>query len=185
MYLLWLDTETGGIGLDKSLLELGVLITDDELKPVGSSGIWYIKPDDGIYKCTAEALSINKINLVEHDKRAKPYKQVGKELYEYLHNCSVCLKEKLIPVGKNVDTDIQQVCDKLISRGSWENFCSYQKMDISSVVRFLQLQKKIPHLNKTSLSSLCDHFNIPTEGLHSSIGDNLLGLEILKRLVQL
>lgn len=185
MYLLWLDTETGGIGLDKSLLELGMLITDDQLKPIGSSGLWSIKPDDGIYKCTAEALSINKIDLVEHDKIAKPYKQVGTELYEYLQFCNKTLNEKLIPTGKNVHFDIQQVCDKLISRGNWEKFVSYQHLDISSVVRFLQLQGKIPTLSKTSLSSLSEYFAVEIKDLHSSMGDNLLGLEIIKRLVQL
>jgi len=94
-----LDTETGGIGPDKSLLTLYAVALDDNLNPVAFSGDDFkvaggileldlkLKPDDGIYRVTGEALGINGINLSEHDKEAIPCKKAGTLLYEFLERC--------------------------------------------------------------------------------------------------
>jgi DNA polymerase III epsilon subunit-like protein len=183
---LFIDTETLGLGLDKSLLQVGLVVTDDKFNYyTDKDRLYNIKPDDGIYHGTAESLRINNINLVAHDKSAMACRDCKVFLYDFLNSHSYKGKIKLIPVGKNVHGDIAQICDKLISRGSWENFVSYQPLEINGAWRLLEAQGKVPELEKTGLSSIADYFNIPVVGLHNARDDNKLAIEIMRRLIQL
>ena len=91
----------------------------------------------------------------------------------------------LIPVGKNVPFDIRRLYNVVISQGYWESMVSYQPLEINGAWRLCEIQKKVPVLPKTSLSDLANYFNIPVTNLHTSIGDCKLGVEIMKRLIQL
>jgi hypothetical protein len=70
MKFLALDCETGGIGLDKSLLTTYLAVYSfhrKEMEFVIEDELYlYTKPNDGIYSYTAEALSINKIDLIQY-----------------------------------------------------------------------------------------------------------------------
>jgi len=180
-----IDVETGGLGLDKSLLEISLIVAEEHFEETGNRLTLRVKPDDGNYVVTAQGLSVNKINLVEHDEVAFPYKNVKPILYEFLKSHSQSGAEKLVPVGKNVYFDITHLWDKLISRGSWDLFCSYQTLEISSAWRFLESIGKVPRLPKTSLSNLCDYLGIPVVDLHSAEGDALTNLKVMKGLVKL
>lgn len=188
MYL-FLDTETGGIGLDKSLLTAFFLATNDKLEPLGELYL-YLKPDDGVYKVTSEALGINKINLVEHEKSAVLYKNGGSLLYSFLKQYSNHGAIKLVPVGHNIGFDIAQIQDKLISRPTWENFVSYRKLDTQIVAQFLILCKKLDGSKTTgSLKSLSELFQVSTaeigaeEGFHDARFDTMLTRAVLSHLI--
>src|ERR1700688_2902057 len=84
---LTIDNETGGIGRDKSLLTVYVGLFDEQFKFIDELYL-YLKPPDGAYVCTAEALRINKINLIEHDKIAVPYKEGATLLYNFINKHS-------------------------------------------------------------------------------------------------
>lgn len=188
MYL-FLDTECGGLDPDTSLLTLGMIVTDNKFTILDSKE-WLLKPDDGVYKANGQALQINKIDLAIHDRDAITYKQAKTELYEFLnkwHSTNGVIPKKIIPVGKNVYFDLIRIWDNLISRPTWETFVSYQPLEINGVVRYLQLTGKIPELEKTGLSDLCNHFNIsvPATWLHNAVGDCRLYIELMQRLVQL
>ena len=177
MYL-FVDTETGGIGLDKSLLTVGFLVVDDDLE-IKYNLLYKVKPKDGVYNITAEALSINKINLIEHDKEAITYEEAGSQLYEMLSAWGNDGKNKLIVVGKNVSFDLQQIWDKLLRRKSWEHFCSYRVIDITSIQMVLiSLGQITPTVG--SLADLCQHYHIPVVDSHTADGDCLLTLECYK-----
>lgn len=184
-----IDVETGGLGLDKSLLSLAIVPVKDnfdllEVLPLDIK----IKPDDKLYKCTAEALAINKINLVDHDAKAITYKESGTILYKYLEQLYVFNdKEKLIVLGKNVHFDLQFIWEYLIGRATWETFCSYQLLDVSSLWLYLRLIDIVPKLEKTSLSNLASYFgiNLTKYNLHTALGDSLLTIEVMKEIMTL
>ena len=51
----------------------------------------------------------------------------------------------------------------LMSRGSWEKFTSYRKLDTSAVCQFLKSCNMFPEDVSGSLTSLAKYFNIPVD----------------------
>lgn len=159
MYL-FLDSEFGGLDKEKySLLTVYLLMTDDNYNVIGDLYL-YLKPEDGIYKVCAEALTVNKINLVEHDKIAIPYKQGGSQLYNWLKQLTDNGKVKATVVGHGIYGDVEWIIQYLISRGSWETFTSYRKLDTSAVAQFLKSVGMFPETVSGSLVSLAKYYNV-------------------------
>lgn len=99
MKYLALDAETGGFeGTSLLSVYLGVYSEDfvllDELE-------MFMKPDDKIYKVTAEALAVNKINLIEHEAKAIRYREAGTKLFEFIEKNSI-IHNYLIPRGVDI-----------------------------------------------------------------------------------
>lgn len=182
---LFLDTETGGIGLDKSLLSIGYLITDNQFNELFRTNI-LVKPDNGIYIVTGESLGINGIDLIKHNGIAKPYKTASTELFNLLHNMSNGGKDKLIVFGKNIYFDLMHIWDKLLSRKTWDQFCSYQIVDLTAVWKFLEITGKVPVLPKTSLSSITDFLEIDRSlfNLHTAMDDAILTMLCFKNIAE-
>ncbi len=186
--LISVDCEMGGIGTEKSLLSLAIVPIDDSFNPVSNLLDINIKPNDGLYKCTAEALSINQINLVEHNQSALTYKEAGTQTYNFLEGLyELNDRKKLIVLGKGVYFDLGFIWEYLLGRATWEVFCSYQILDVSSVWIYLTLIGKVPKLEKTSLRNLAEYFNIDptTYSLHTACGDAYLTAAIMKKITQL
>jgi len=178
-----IDTETGGIGLDKSLLTLSMIYVEIQggkphiLERFNLSLI----PDDGIYRVTAGALDINKINLVDLAKVAITYKEAGTKVYNKLKSWYVDNNSVMpVPIGKNVYFDLTQIWDKLLSRGAWESFVSYRVLDLSSVVQFMKFAGKMPESVGGSLSSVCEYLNVKVGNLHEAEADALMTLYCLQ-----
>ena len=92
----------------------------------------------------------------------------------------------LTPVGHGVKGDIEHVTDKLISVGSWEQFCTYHYIDTSVVLQFLRACGKMPQDCDGSVAALATYFNIPIVGnLHDASVDTKLQAAILKQFVEL
>lgn len=168
IYMLGTDCETGGIGDDKSLLtayfgfyELvnGKFNRIDELD-------LKIKPDDNVYRITAESLGINKIDLIEHDKVAITEKIAGQQLYKKLQEWFNINKGKLIPVGHNIQFDIRKITSTLVSVGSWENFVSYRVMDTCTIAQFYRICGKLPDNLSCSLGHLAGYYKVSVTGKH-------------------
>lgn len=167
-YFLGVDTETGGISEETSLLtayygfyQLNnskfTLLDDLDLK---------IKPNDGIYRVTSEGMNVNKINLIEHDKIAIYEKFAGQQLYKKLQEWFVISKDKIVPVGHNVYFDINRTTDRLISKGSWETFVSYRAMDTCTLAQFYRICGKLPADISCSLSHLAGYYKVQVTGKH-------------------
>lgn len=187
MYIFF-DTETGGIGLDKSLLTVFFLVTDDKLQTIEELSL-FLKPDDGIYRVTGEALSINHINLEQHDSIAVTYSDGARTLYNFLNNHSKRGAIKLIPVGHNCGFDIAQINDKLVKRPTWENFVSYRPLDTQVVGQYLILIGAVDGSRTSgSLKSLGEYFLVSSEELgyagtgllHDARYDTLLTRAVLR-----
>ena len=242
-----LDTETGGIGPDKSLLTLYMALFDDDLNPVMgidadiglracgavakqeciriAKGIdrpavargvrpssvrrkgglqddaalaeppyavplelsLKIKPDDGIYHATGEALGINKIDLAEHDRVAITYKQAGTAVYKFLEKCFKASKgQRLTPVGHGVAFDCRVIKEKLVAPGNWDKFVSYRTVDTCCVAQFMVLCGYLPKTLSCSTENLVEHFGVKKEGrIHDAKYDTLCCVEILRRMISL
>jgi hypothetical protein len=178
-----LDCETGGLTQESSLLTVFFGIYDENLVLVDELYL-YVKPDDGVYRVTAKALEINRINLVEHDRIAIPYKEAKTVLYQFLQRSYQ--DTLLIPVGHGVTGDIDWVHRHISNKGSWEGFVSYRKLDTSNVVQFLRAAGIFPDDVSGSMESLVKYFGLPSIGdLHDAKVDTLQTVSVLKRLLAL
>lgn len=179
---LHIDCEMGGRELKYSLLTAYFLVTDDKFQTLSELYL-QVKPDDGVYILNGQGMTINGINLQEHDKVALPYKQVKSNLFNFLKlNAGT---GRLVPVGHGVRGDIEHIIDKLISEGSWEQFCTYHFIDTSVVLQFLRACGKLPLDMDGSVSALAKYFSIDIDGdLHDARVDAKLTCEIFRKFIQ-
>lgn len=188
-----MDVETGGIGDDKSLLTayFGLFsyknnnfVKEDELD-------LKIKPDNKVYCITAESLTINKINIVEHDAVAITQRAAGTELYKKLDNWYKSNSgNKLIPVGHNVAFDIRKVKTTLVSEGNWEKFVSYRVIDTCTIAQFMRIKGTLPYDQSISLVNLAEYFDKDKDKeiagvFHEARYDALTTIKVLEKLLLL
>jgi DNA polymerase III alpha subunit (gram-positive type) len=186
MKYLGLDVETGGVDLDKSLLTsyLGVYIFNDGVFTLEDELYLYTKPNDGVYHCNGEAMGINKIDLVEHDKKAITYGEAGGILREFLIKNSNNGKDKLIPIGHNVKFDTTFIKDKILK--TFEHYVSYRTLDTGPIAQFLKLCGLIPDDKMGGLSKLAEHVGCKPEGeLHDAKTDTHLTVAVLQKFIAL
>jgi DNA polymerase III alpha subunit (gram-positive type) len=176
------DCETGGIGSDKSLLTAYFEVLDEDLNVTTSLSL-KVKPDDETYHVTAEALGINKINLVKHNAEALYEKSAGTALYNFLAEQSNHGKIKLIPIGQNVKFDADFLWDHLITRKTWEKFVSYRVLDTATIGLFLRELNIIPMSVSGSLGSYCKHYGVFLDA-HDAMGDTKGTVAVLKAMIK-
>jgi DNA polymerase III alpha subunit (gram-positive type) len=178
-----LDTETGGVTPDTSLLTAYFAVFNVEFDLVDELDLKF-KPEDGVYHVTAEALGINQINLIEHDKTAITYKAAKPILYDFLSRNY--RGNKLTPVGHGIYFDLIRVKSTLISTGAWEGYVSYRTLDTSIVCQFLRAAGLFPDDVSGSLGSLVKYLGLPNQGdLHDAKVDTLQTVSILRQLLNI
>lgn len=187
-WLIAMDTETGGIPDEVSILtayfalcklENNILTIEDELD-------LKIKPDNRVYRITAESLEINKINLVNHEKNAIFEKAAGQLLYKKLSEWYGIAKDKLIPLGHNIGFDIRKITTTLLTKGNWDNFVSYRTLDTCTIAQFFRLSGKLPDGLSCSVVNLSEFFQISVDGAaHEAKYDTLVTIEIFNHLKKL
>ena len=186
MYL-FLDDEMGGLEKEKySLLTVYLMATDDNFNVIGDLYL-YLKPDDGIYKVCGEAMNVNRIDLKIHDTKAITYKEGSTKLYNWLKSLTGDGKIKATVVGHGVYGDVEWIIYHLISRGSWEKFTSYRKLDTSAVCQFLKSCGMFPEDVSGSLVSLAKYFKISVDenDTHSTDYDTKLTFQVFMALRKL
>jgi DNA polymerase III epsilon subunit-like protein len=179
-----LDVESGGIKSDLSLLTVYLEVLDNNLETLDSLSL-LVKPDDGIYRCTAEALEINGIDLVKHDKEAVTEKIAGTKLYNFLKAQSSDGHVKLIPLGQNVTFDIKFLQTHLMSQGTWEKFVSYRVRDTGVLGGALLDAGLIPASVSGSLSSFAQYFGVNLNHAHNAESDTRATIEVYKKMIAL
>src|ERR1019366_8145325 len=113
------DCESGGIGAEISLLSAHFAVCDTDWDIIDELSL-LLKPKEvdetgsTIYKVTASALGINKIDLIAHDKVAITKAAAGQQLRDFLWKYKP--KEGwLVPVGKNVWGDVDWVNEHILN----------------------------------------------------------------------
>lgn len=189
---LTLDVETCGVEPSHSLLTFYIGILDENFVLRDELDV-KCKPDNGNYLVTAQALGVNQINLVEHDKVAKVYSSVSTPLYGFLSHSSDKGAIKLIPIGHNISFDIKMMQKHLLSKKVWDNFVSYRTLDTGCVGQFLIAAGLIDGTKTTgSLESLVNYFGIQPNlvgyeepKLHDARYDTLITVAVLKAMMNL
>ena len=183
MKYLAFDVEAGGTEVEHSLLSAYFVVIDEDLKTVYGELDLLVKPDDGNYVVTAEALGVNKIQLIEHDKIAIPESKAGTLLYNFLKTHSPNGTVKLTPLGHGVAFDVQFIKRHLLNK-SFNQFVSYRMLDTSSVIQFMKLTGSVSRDLAGSLSEIAMHFGVSTVSnvAHTARGDTWMVIEILRKL---
>lgn len=182
---LFIDNETGGIGLETSLLTSCLVLTDDKFNLIDELNL-ALAPENGIYNVTAQGLTVNRINIVEHDKEAICYGKAGAKVHDLLRKYSKQGSEKLIPAGHGIYFDLTHIWDKIYSRKNWEQWCSYRVMDTSSIGRMLLTVGRIPATLTGSLEGYAQHFGLlDGKQLHTARADTLLTIEVAKKFMEM
>ncbi len=179
------DNETGGVAPETSLLTVYFAILDENLNQIDELDL-ILKPNDGKpYVVEAGGLEVNKINLIEHDKKAITYSEGGQLLVKLLRKHASGAGEKLTPLGHNVPFDIAGVNNHLLGAKTWNQFVSYKIQDTQQNASFLQRKGMLPADMSVRLQTLIEYFNVKVEGeLHTSKYDTLCTVEVYKALLK-
>lgn len=184
MRLLGIDTESGGIGLDYSLLTVNLSVLNDNFDIIDQLDI-AVKPNPinnrSAYFIQAEALQVNNINLVEHDKIAVPYKDGATIIYNWLDD-AFHKYGKFTPFGQNIQRDIDLITKCTLSPLAWENFVDVRVIDTIVLGKFAQLVGVIPETQSLSLSKITRYLGIEVDSalLHTAQYDVALNAKYFK-----
>lgn len=174
----------GGVGLDKSLLTtyLGIFTYSDDIYTLEDELYLKTKPNDGAYVCSAEALGVNKIDLVEHEKTAITYSKAGALLRDFLIKHST--KGVLIPIGHGVKGDLEFIERKLLK--TLYHYISYRALDTGTISQFLKTCGLLENDNRSGLSYLANKVGIevPTD-IHDAKVDTELTVELLEKYIEI
>jgi len=182
------DTETGGLDETKvSILSLSCIVANEELNVVDELD-FFIKPTDGVYRVQANAMKVNKIDLVEHDLKAVTDCFVIRDLCEYFHMTNTALP--ITVVTHNGDLDRRFLKQMLNNNGyEYDNFFFKRSIDTCATGMLLKNVGIIPADNDCSLVQLFNHF-YPNEAetlkvAHSAKTDTRMTLAVFKAMRQL
>ena len=197
MMLLGLDTETtglptnSGVGPQPNILTLYMAVIDSDfeireeldlkLKPI---------PDEfgrSLYCVQTEALGINGIDLIKHDKEALNYKDAKPIVYSWLKSAYEKYGDFLVPFGNGVGQDIGWITDCVISKSSWQQYVSRNVIELHSLAQTLKLMGKIPETQSLSLGKIAAYFGITVDELrlHEASYDVRVGTAVLQHLTDL
>ena len=181
MYYLSLDTESGGITHDFSLLSASPIVFDANGEVLDTLNL-LLKPDDGKYIISAEAMSVNRIDLIEHDKVALKYKDSKPILYNFLKN-NYEKYGTLTAVGQNIGHDISYICDYIISSNSWTQYVDRRTVDLIALSKFFQLKGLIPMDQSLNLQLLSKFWGIAVDNseTHTANYDALLNIKLFMK----
>lgn len=181
------DAETGGIGHDKSLLTAYFLVLDENFNKIDDLHL-RVKPNAGApYVVSAEALEINKIDLVQHDRIAITESEAGGLLRQFLVRNTIGHRPiKLIPLGQNVMFDMEFYYAHLLNKKECQKYISYRCADTATVGQFLKDQGKIPETVTGSLESFMTHFSIKyTDRPHEEFSDTWAAVDVYREMLKL
>lgn len=179
-----IDTETGGIEREASLLTTYLEILDENLNTIDSLYL-ETKPNDGVYKVTGTAMKINGIDLATHDAKAITYKEAATLLYQFLEK-NKAEDGQLKPIGQNVKFDIIKITDNILSDKSWNQFVSYRILDTAVIAGFLIEVGKLPKDLSAGLKAMAQYFGvgIQEEFGHDARNDVALTIAVYKELIK-
>jgi len=181
---LFVDTETGGLNVDKhSILSLGCAIASEN-KILKTIELKVKEP-----RIIAEGgLNVNKIDLNEHIKEAIPPEEVVEKFLSFVLDTPDIYRNKLgkvILFGHNIYFDIA-FTKRLFSftKYNYKDTFSHRSMDTASVLKYLHL-KNILKEDLSSLSLALEYFGIKGGQRHVALNDAILTARLFQKLMKL
>jgi len=173
----WADTETGGLDENiNPILSLGYVFTEDDLKPIYGNEI-LIKNKHAL-ECNPKALSVNQIDLYEHEKEALDPKEAIKifenDLKKYFG------RKKPVFGGHNFDFDLRFI-NMMYKREDKKFVYHWKTYDTVHFFRVLSILGPIK-VKSISMDKLMEYFNMKPYGQrHSALADVYDLLNLLNR----
>jgi DNA polymerase III epsilon subunit-like protein len=183
MYL-FLDTETGGLDTQHSLLTLAAVIADKDFQPVrggNKEDTLYLQIRHPEYLVTPGAMTINKIDLVHHSAIGVKIEEARVAFEEFIKKALTMTGcGKLMPVGHNLAFDLRFIWAQLMPRETWERYCGYHFLDTMTVARFFNAIGLLD--SGCSLTDLRELFQIETGEAHNAMADTKATLAVARAL---
>jgi DNA polymerase III epsilon subunit-like protein len=181
-----IDLETGGFDPNEvSSLTVGLVVHEMRSGKVFDKLYLEIKESDGIYRVTAGALKVNKLDLVKHDAKAlEPEEAVG-QIIDFLKKN---FKNELPATvsGQNTPFDIGFM--KVLFQkadADYNDFFHYSYLDTMTILRFLAALDIIPP-QACRLDGAAKHFGIPLgKGAHNALKDAEATVALFAKLAEL
>lgn len=173
------DCETTGVDDSCHLLTVSFVVLDADLNEIETLNI-SLKQNKG-YHVYPEAMSVNKINLVEHHSKSIDLIDARKLLLNFLRKHK--LQYNLIPIGHNIQFDIKFIKKSgLLTDSEYASFISYNSIDTVCIAQFLKLSGILHEKQSISLVNLCSAAQIKRqENLeHSAEYDTKMTVKLLK-----
>jgi DNA polymerase-3 subunit epsilon len=176
--LLFLDTETGGLdSRENSLLSVGLVHwRDGEILDTLE-----VKVKHDIYKVTAKAMEVNKIDLATHDIQA-----VYPDVAWYIITKWLATRFTELPVtvvGHNVGFDMSFMM-QLAPKSVLDTVLSYRTVDTSAILKYLYISGVLDQ-DIRGITAALEHFGISWEDQHNALSDATVTAQLFNRLVSL
>jgi DNA polymerase III alpha subunit (gram-positive type) len=173
----FIDTETGGLSPDYSLLTVAAAVTDKEFNILDTLQ-FSLRPSN-TYVVSPEAMQVNKIDLAQHAGEAI-YPDSARLKFENLLTEGLTRTglRRLVPAGHNVGFDLSFLYAQIMPESDFRKYCTYPALDTASVARFLANAGVIK--SPCNLVSLREQFGIDTGTAHSAHSDVLATIQLAK-----
>jgi len=182
------DSETGGLSPKTSdILTLYMAVLDQDLKVLDEIDL-KLKPNTGLPRADAGALKVNGINIQAHmeDPKTITNSEAKKVIVEFIKKH---LKKKgrysnLVPLGQNLQFDVDFIQEHLIPKDEWDSMIHYGKIDTKMVADFLKDAGWFPQ-EIGNLGSMVDFLGVPKRNAHSAKEDTLMCIDVYKRILEI
>lgn len=182
MEKLVIDTETTGLSpLSNQILSVGLLhikANKNILKILNEKHI-LVKHDE--YNLSKRAMQVNKINLKEHEKKAKSPKQACKQIKWFIDENNL---NSTTVLGHNVSFDINFLTNFFENEKVKYPFFN-QKEDTRYLWDKLKKRKLINPLLNSKLSTIANHFGIDCSNAHCAIDDCKITAKVYQKIISL
>lgn len=177
--LLFVDTETGGLDPARhSLLSLGMVVWENG--KIGDAV--EVLVNDGKLSATAEALSVNGIDLERHRQQALSPSQAMEQLLRFI-NRQFPRQRKITLAGHNVQFDINFLTRFFSgNKTDFSSYFSHRMIDTSSILHYLYLAGRLKHRAISSDKAFA-LFEIRVERRHTALGDAIATAQLFTKLV--
>lgn len=182
MYLC-IDTETGGLTTDYSLLTLAAIVADEEFSPIRggtAADTLTLEIRHPTYVVSPEALTVNRIDLIHHSARGLKLEQAQQKFADFVRQAKEMCGKKLIPVGHNLQFDLGFVWAQLMQKSDWDQYCDYHFLDTMVAARFFKAAGVIQ--GGCRLDDLREFFHIDTGVAHTALADTKATLAVARAL---
>ena len=181
MKRLVIDTETTGLSPRfHKTLTVGLLLIDVEkshLKILDQNHI-FIKHDH--YNASPGAMSVNKIDLIQHNQIAIPPKKACNQINNFIDKNVL---HEIPLVGHNIAFDKNFLNSLFDQANSFSKFY-HEHEDTMWIWRSLQKQNKVPQ-GRSNLETVAGHFGIDYTRAHDAIADCKITAQVYHKMIRL
>lgn len=185
MYIAF-DTETSGLTQDHNLLTAYFQILNENLEMINDI---YLQVKYDNYCITPIALSINKIDIIEHDNKANTIQECQKKLVDFIEKTTkeMYYSKRLVPIGHNIEFDINFIKGSGLLPGDlYSKYISANAIDTITISQFLKLCKAIPKTQRLGLQYITHSLGIQSKsGFHHAKSDVEVTVSLLKKYKQM